>query len=190
MKFLLKKVGKDVSGIDFRLALLAWRNAPRADGVSPAFAFYGRNLRTPLPDARGPLLPVATAVEQAPAGFPAARHQAALRAAVRVGGQVLAPLAAGDRVHYQKMGDGRWFEGGEVQEMLTDRSYQVTTPEGSYRKNRRHLRRAVAAVPQASVALPEVEIEVEAPLLPAWLGSRVPTGPRRSRRTRHVTFRL
>ena len=47
IKGLLKKctAGKE----DFSEALLAWRNTPRADGVSPAQAFFGRRLRGRLP---------------------------------------------------------------------------------------------------------------------------------------------
>lgn len=46
-KTLLKKCR--AGGENFRIALLEWRNTPREDGVSPAFAFYGRRLKTFLP---------------------------------------------------------------------------------------------------------------------------------------------
>ena len=45
MKSLLQKV----DGNDFKLALLEWRNVPRADGTSPAQMFFGRRQRTSLP---------------------------------------------------------------------------------------------------------------------------------------------
>jgi hypothetical protein len=206
MKHLLLKVGKDVSGVEFRLALLAWRTAPRADGVSPAYTFYGRHLRTQLPDARAPLVPAAVALGPAAPAFAAERGQAAQRVAVRGGGRELPSLAAGDLVHYQKMGEGRWSEGGRVLEALAGgRSYLVATPTGDFRKNRRHLRPATVvpeqvAVPQVpQVAVPQVprvpHVAVPNPvgLAPAWLGTRAlraPAGPRRSRRNVHGKFQL
>lgn len=47
VKSLLKKTNGGT--LDFKKALLEWRNAPRPDGVSPAYAFYGRKMKTLLP---------------------------------------------------------------------------------------------------------------------------------------------
>jgi hypothetical protein len=54
VKRLLKKCRE--TGEHFPTALLEWRNTPRADGVSPAQAFFGRRQRTLLPEAPRPQL--------------------------------------------------------------------------------------------------------------------------------------
>jgi hypothetical protein len=215
MKHLLIKVGKDVSGVDFRLALLAWRSTPRADGFSPAFAFHGRHLRTLLPDVRQAAVPAV-----GPA-FAAARELGAGKAADLAGGRLLAPLPVGAMVHYKKKDDtGIWHTGATVLQVLSGRSYVVQTPDGDFRKNRRHLRLAVLGPlvqePVAAAALPVAVLPgavlpavipgpnlpavIPGPvlpgpvlpvLLPAWLGAReaaTPGAVRRSRRNRHVSF--
>jgi transposase InsO family protein len=201
MKHLLVKVGANVSGPEFRLALLAWRTAPRADGYSPSFAFYGRHLRTQLPAARGPMVPLATPVGDAATDFEGVRDRGATRAAVLAGGRDLPPLQVGDKVHFQKTDEGHWHEHGRVTEILSGRSYMVATPGGDFRKNRRHLRRAVlgTALPAAplpaaplAAALPPADAPPTArPLVASWRGSRAAAAPptvRRSRRHLHVTF--
>jgi hypothetical protein len=203
MKGLLVKVGKDVSGVEFRLALLAWRNTPRADGYSPAYAFFGRHLRTQLPDVRAPLVPTGTAVMPGQTAVGKAREDTGVAAAGKAGGRSLARLQVGDRVHFQKTEAGRWHTGGRVLEVLSERSCVIRTAEGDYRKNRVNLCPALADAGEAPVERgAAVEAPVErraaaaepvgraAALVPAWLGSRVPEGPRRSRRSRHVTFQL
>ena len=56
MKRLLEKLDGRVDSDEFKLALLAWRTTPRTDGFAPAFGFYGRHLRTLLPDVRDPII--------------------------------------------------------------------------------------------------------------------------------------
>jgi hypothetical protein len=100
-------------------------------------------------------------------------------------------------VHFQKTETGRWHTGGRVLEVLSERSCVIRTAEGDDRKNRVNLRPALENAVEAPVEAPVERRAAEAEpvgraagLVPAWLGSRVPDGPRRSRRTRHVTFQL
>ena len=41
MKRLLEKLDGRIDSDEFKIALLAWRTTPRADGFAPAFGFYG-----------------------------------------------------------------------------------------------------------------------------------------------------
>jgi hypothetical protein len=183
MKYLLKKVGRDVNGFEFRLALLEWRNTPRADGYSPAYGFFGRVLRTQLPDAREKKVP--------DDDFAAARLQGAAKQALGAGGHDLPPLAVGDRVHYRNKPDEPWCIGATVVEIMPGgRSYWVETQEGAgYRRNRQFLRPAYDVVQPA----PPVVVEAPAPGLAAL--PLLPPALRRSarvkvlaKRARHVRF--
>jgi hypothetical protein len=171
MKFLLKKVGRDANGAEFRLALLEWRNTPRADGFSLAYGFFGRRLRTQLPDASLATMPVPVGT-----AFDAARVKTAKLQAEQAGGQDLAPLKVGNQVHYKRKPDEPWCIGGEVVEaMASGRSYWIETPGGGgYRRNRVLLRLA------CPLAVPEVPEVVEHPPAGA-VPVPVPSMLRRSR---------
>jgi len=74
---------------DCEAALLEWRATPRADGISPAEAFFGRKVRTLLPEVRG--IKKGT-VGRLRSEVTKERHDAAARparyATIRVGGRV------------------------------------------------------------------------------------------------------
>jgi transposase InsO family protein len=180
VKSLIEKVGGSIENVKFREALLAWRTTPRADGFSPAFGFYGRHLRTSLPDARDPSLFVL------PERFAVAREEVSARAAVAAGGRELAQLKVGDAVHFQNTQDLKWYVGGTVLRLRpSGRSYDIETPSGVYARNRKFLRIAGAPAelreaPEELEAVPEVEIG------PRVLPVRTPL--RRSNRLKRVTF--
>ena len=90
MKRLLSKLDGKIGGEDFRQALLAWRNTPRADGYSPVFAFLGRHLRGRLPDARDP------SARLVPEEFEHARDQTNTTTVAGAGGHSLSLLHPGD----------------------------------------------------------------------------------------------
>ena len=108
MKGLLSKIGGSVAHEDFRQALLAWRNTPRADGFSPAFGFFGRHIRGCLPDVRDP------STRLNPTSFELARKATRDTAVVNSGGHDLVPLHPGDKVYVQHRPSSRWSLDGTV----------------------------------------------------------------------------
>ncbi|TRY80919.1 hypothetical protein TCAL_15540 [Tigriopus californicus] len=69
IKMLLRKLGATENAA-FREALLQWKCTPRADGFSPAFGFFGRNLKNRLPSA----LPLTFASNEKHASFDATQR--------------------------------------------------------------------------------------------------------------------
>jgi hypothetical protein len=180
VKSLLKKVGQDAHGAAFRLALLEWRNTPRADGFSPAYGFFGRHLRTQLPEIRAVV--TAAPLEE----FQDARRRVSERRVDLAGGLDLPPLAVGALVHYRHKPDAPWCVGGVGVEALPGgRSYWIETAAGGgFRRSRAHLR---IAVPLEVEEVPRV-VSAPTPVV------AVAAGPRRSTRVKKlrkkVTFRL
>lgn len=131
MKSLLKKL--DLKDPVFRSALLSWRNTPRADGYSPAFAFFGRHLRGLLPDARPPPTPNQSFVQ--------ARARSRATSIHTKGGKELPLFQPGDSVIFQSPLDKNWSTGGIIiKSFQNGRSYLLDTPGGRFRRNRRFLR--------------------------------------------------
>ena len=122
-------------------ALLEWRNTPRADGYSPAQAFFGRRLRTKLPSL--------TTNEFEPQLFSAARAATRNEARRRRDqkARALEDLHPGDQVVAHDLHSGRGTHLGEVKEAYPDgRSYEVELDDGSsLRRNRRFLRHAASS---------------------------------------------
>lgn len=183
MKSLLDKLNGQIDGRAFRLALLTWRNTPRADGFSPAAGFFGRHQRTLLPDARNPNVNVAE--------FIVARQTADEKAVSRAGGKTLQPLAVGTKVHYQHPIDLNWCVGATIKNILPNgRSYLIETPSGTFRRNRKLLRKAIENPPLHHISNEEISI----PKLPVpdqkLRRSKGSEPTRRSERLRRrVTFR-
>lgn len=158
VKGLLQKTGGVITSVEFREALLAWRVTPRSNGFSPAFGFFGRNLRTRLPTVRGALDP------NAASEF----HQARLatdRAAVHAAkGHHLPLLSVGQLVHYQHPIDGNWCLGGVIKSICNGaRSYIIETPSGPFRRNRRFLRPASIVTPNDLSPVPNIIHEKSSP---------------------------
>lgn len=143
---------------------------PRTDGFSPAFGFFGRNIRGPLPDARSP--------ESSLDEFATARQHSRDYSIKATQGQDLPPLSPGDSVSYQSPFDGNWSIGGLVLERHEKgRSYIIRTSGGDFRRNRRYLR--ISSTPM--------------PVPPINIGTMASDLPRRSSRiraNRKVAFKI
>ena len=128
IKGLLKKAA------DPYLAMLAYRSTPLALGYTPSELLMGRKLRTTVPmsrELRKPSVPNYRDIverddqeKQRQARNYDARHRA----------RALPPLAPGETVYVRD----RESTGTVVQE-TTPRSYEVRTPEGTFRRNRHHI---------------------------------------------------
>ena len=139
IKCLLKKA--DVAGQDPYIALLQLRNAPCADGPSPARLLMGRRLRSNLPVTDAYLKPhVPDQKEMANTWNRRKYNQGRYynKAAKMTDRPRLQP---GDSVYLQQRPKGSWRPAVVVSEASTPRSYMVKTPGGKiYRRNRRMLR--------------------------------------------------
>ena len=142
-KYLIEKC--EAEREDISSALLEWRNTPRADGYSPAQAFFGRRLRTSLPS-------LDTASSFDPSLFVAARTASREDARRRHDehARPLHDLLPGDRVVVQDHQSNRWEDCGEVvREHENGRSFDIELEDGSVlRRNRRFLR-AISTVQDA-----------------------------------------
>ena len=148
-------------------AIQEWSNTPRADGISPSLAFFGRRTRGSIP-----FLPQPTV--DFPSRSPLNDDS----------GRTLRPLAVDSEVWIQ-MRPGSTWKRGTVRAIKSGRSYLVELPCGrSYVRNRRFLRplatqnQPEAVVAPDDLAVPEADasFEPEAVVAPD-------TVPRRSRRT-------
>lgn len=123
------------------LALLVYRDTPiTATGKSPAQLASGRRLRTTLPTLEENLKPQSfdkTDIEERNA---AAKLRNKQQFDHHHGVQPLKELRPGDYV-LQKLDDQKtWSNPAVVQQQYAPRSYEVLTPRGTFRRNRRHLR--------------------------------------------------
>ena len=135
MKHLL---GKTKSYIDFRKALLEYRNTPRYDGLSPAQWYYGRRQRTEapaLPSAYDRLSRGQFAVhEEIRRKRKEGKHQPTSTRDRPI-------LAVGTKVLSQNMKTRRWDRWATVMSKRPDgRSYEVSIDGRVHLRNRRFLR--------------------------------------------------
>lgn len=131
VKFLLRKCLAE--GSNFRLALLEWRNCPRADGFSPAQAFLGRRQKSRLPMMQ-PGFDEKSFVDS--------REELRHKVSEATGFSTLSSLEIGDKVLVQDQ-TGRWTRPGEITEVCgaTGRSFLIRLEDGkSVRRNRRFIR--------------------------------------------------
>eukprot|EP00095_Tigriopus_kingsejongensis_P003414 snap_masked-scaffold1126_size61158-processed-gene-0.1 protein:Tk03414 transcript:snap_masked-scaffold1126_size61158-processed-gene-0.1-mRNA-1 annotation:"PREDICTED: uncharacterized protein LOC101063392" len=149
-KSLVLKCG---TGRALREALVEQRNTPRADGISPSMAFFGRRLRGVLPALPNPPIP---------------GREGHGKPKVPVGqGVPLRGLKVGDCVRIQDFVSKRWNLKGKVVTDHGDRSYDVMTVHGKILwRNRRFL-----------LPVPAWDEDGEDPVVPDAL-----MVPRRSRR--------
>ena len=116
MKRLLEKTGSS-DGKIFSSALLEWSCTPRADGYSPAEAFFGRRPRSRLPSARSSRFDRDE--------FETSRALYRERMVEGAHGRLLQPLVVGQRVHVQDVSERSWsFGAGTVIErtLVDDRT--------------------------------------------------------------------
>ena len=124
---------------DPSLALMTYRATPHsATGYSPAELIMGRKMRTTLPIASENLKPKWPDHDKVKVNDQQAKENNAYYH--DRGSRPLPPLRVGDTVRMKTSHDKTWSEPGTViQQHDTPRSYIVSTPSGTYRRNRSHL---------------------------------------------------
>ena len=178
------------------LALLELRNTPtQGVGSSPAQRLLNRRTRTLLPTTARLLAPRGeeylkkdrTRIDEQKAKQTENYNRTA---------RDLPVLEEGDVVRMKpfRLGQKAW-EKAVVQRRLDERSYEVDTPDGTYRRNRVHLRRTrEEATPQARPLVPETKVLIPVvadPQTPPSETSNLPaTPPRRSTRLKTRPARL
>jgi hypothetical protein len=133
-------------GEHFPTALLAWRNTPRADGVSPAQAFFGRRQRTALPQVE------AEAADGSPnfATFGEIRKSSKDKIVEKCNLKLrdLNSFQVGDDVLIQHPTAKTWESAGVISSVHEDgRSYDIIVSDSgkTFRRNRRYLRHDTSA---------------------------------------------
>ena len=148
-KKILTKAKED--GTNPLLALLEYRCTPVDGHKSPAEILYGRQLRSILPTASHHL-------QQKPTDTP----QIIIRRQILQDRQKkyydlhakpLETLEKHDPVHLQV--NNRWKPGKVIEIAKTPRSYLVETQDGTYRRNRRFLRKDITTTQEASGQPPD-----------------------------------
>ena len=128
------------------LTLLAYRATPLQNGFSPAELLIGRRLRSTVPMIpllREPRVPDYSEVVKKDA---INKRKQKSNFDTNHGAIDLTPLSPGDRVWVRNRGS----ESTVVTE-AAPRSYEVQTPDGTYRRNRRHL----VVLPHTSSTTPD-----------------------------------
>ena len=129
------------SGRDPLLAILDYRNTPTQDlGKSPAQRLLGRRTRTQLPMCGSLLKPQPLDLAADKKAKEIRREKSSQY--YNRNAKDLTCLKKGETVRIQPLvaGKSRWTK-GTVTKRLDERSYEVETDIGSYRRNRIHLRK-------------------------------------------------
>ena len=181
IKFLLGKCHENSE--DFRNALLEWRSCPRADGFSPAEAFFGRRLRG---GENGlPMLNTGYGSFDLNS-FSELRNESRITA--QRSGRDLPQFCIGEHVVLQNPISKKWDSKGVIMEVCsTGRSYILTDEDGRVlTRNRRFLRRR--SISPEFGDDPEFEQIVDSPEFQQFVDQQIPNEkeksaePRRSAR--------
>ena len=138
-KTLLRKIHK-CNG-DLQLALLEQRNIPsESSGTSPVMRLMNRRTRTLLPVTANLLIP--RSIDAHTERMKLRDSQLKQKYYYDKHAHDLPVLEEGDTVRIKPviLGQKAWQK-GQVTKRLDERSYEVTTPSGIYRRNRMHLRK-------------------------------------------------
>ena len=158
-KQLLKKA-KD-SGRDQYLAILDYRNTP-TQGVnsSPAQRMLNRRTRTLLPTAASLLEPCHVDIKSERSKLKT--HQDKQATYYNRSAKDLPPLCEGDVVRMKpfKLEEKKWNK-GVIQHRLDERSYEVETDDGTYRRNRIHLKKSYEGSPTSDQEIRMRPVNVE-----------------------------
>jgi transposase InsO family protein len=123
------------AGTDPYLSLLEYRNSPLACGKSPAQLLMSRQLRSILPvtsNQLDPQVPLKSHVKSK-----ISQNKGRSKVYYDRSAHPLSPLQIGDSVRIRQ---GKLWKPATVSQMVNNRSFIVTTQDGStYRRNRRHL---------------------------------------------------
>ncbi len=130
VKNILKKAAQ--SGKDQYLALLAHRNTPVIDKLSPAQLLMNRRLRNSLPTSKRLMLPTPVDIDRVKENL--YRNRMTQKSYYDRGAKAREPFTPGDHVRV-KFGS-TWSPAVVTQQAATPRSYQVRTENDSvYRRN-------------------------------------------------------
>ena len=139
------------------LAMLSYRATPLEHGYSPAELLMGRKLRTTLPTAKSEMKPKLPDWSAFKLKDESIKERQTRNFDSRHGVRELPPLVEGSQV---------WITDQETKGIVnketssykeTSSSYQVTTPKGTIRRNRKHL----IALPDTNVALPDTNTDLK-----------------------------
>ena len=161
VKKLFKRVYQSQS--DLWLALLAFRNTPTETlQASLAQMLFGRCTKTSLSTNEQLRPHIPARIEQKQQTAKAKQATTYNRAA-----RDLSELLPGQTVRIQLFESGEWKK-TVVSKVLSNRSYKVTTKQGSsvYRRNRHHLRHSNETSPASTItSLASEDVELEQPLI-------------------------
>ena len=134
VKYLLTKCAQTKE--DFSHALLAWRNVPRADGISPAQAFLGRRQRTSLPNLNpSSFFDFSTSAETRQSSRDISQRN------FNEHSKSLPHLEIDQEVLLQNPHSLKWTDLGVIRSVSKQhRSYTVLVNGKLYRRNRLHIR--------------------------------------------------
>ncbi|KAK7103074.1 hypothetical protein V1264_021199 [Littorina saxatilis] len=142
---------KILSQDDPALALLIYRDTPiEATGYSPAQLASGRRLRTTLPTLSENLEPRVCEKSTVAANDAKAKKKNKQTFDRRHGVRPLDTLLPGDIAMQKLDGEKSWRSPTVVQQQVAPRSYVVKSSRGTFRRNRRHLRRSHGLQPEKS----------------------------------------
>ncbi|XP_025116120.1 uncharacterized protein K02A2.6-like [Pomacea canaliculata] len=137
------------------LALLIYRDTTiSATGYSPAELACGRKLRTTLPTLPENLESKTFDKTAVTASDAKAKQSYKNCFDKRHGARPLDELLPGDTVLQKLDGEKQWGRPAVILQQCAPRSYIVQTPRGSFRRNRRHLRRSRNFEPEQSSSRP------------------------------------
>lgn len=132
-----------LKGEPFSVALLEWRNTPRADGISPAQAFLGRRQRTRLPG----IIPKASWWDD----VGVTRTLDADKLVKNDKARPLKIFEVGQLVYVQSPKTKTWDEQGTILALCeSGHSYFIQMPEKIIRRNRRFIRAAISPLSMSS----------------------------------------
>ena len=122
---------------DPHLAMLQFRNT-LIDGRSPAHVLMGRTQRTNVPVKQNSLKPRAISHRK----FKEIRQEAQgiMKESFDKGTKKMQMLQSGETIRFQVEPSGRWRR-GTVKQPQGIHSYVIETERGTYRRNRRHIRK-------------------------------------------------
>jgi len=130
-KYLMKKTNSNLA--NFKEALFAWRNMPRADGFSPSDLFFGRRLRSAsLPSIR----------KSTPQTYADAVKLRKSEKEKRKATDNVPPLLPGTPVVLQSPMTKRWSERATIlaPRRQDNRSYTVENDDGAKIRTKKHIK--------------------------------------------------
>lgn len=141
------------------IALLMYRNTPKHTGYSPAQLCMSRKLRTKLPTSDTTLTP--NTVDTSKVEKKIKKQQLKTAFYYNRNTKTLPTLDIGDKIYFKHKPNSTWVPGIISEKDSLPRSYIITSPQGSFRRNREHILKPTSTSPPLTVAVPENENAIE-----------------------------